>query len=39
MNRRRWLTGAVATTTTALLAACSQAGTSLADQARRMGEG
>ncbi len=39
MNRRRWLTGAFATATTAMLAACGQAGTSLADQARRMGEG
>jgi DMSO/TMAO reductase YedYZ molybdopterin-dependent catalytic subunit len=39
MNRRHWLTGAVATGATALLAACGQAGTSLAEQARRMGEG
>ena len=39
MNRRRWLTGAVATAATAMLAACGQVGTSLADQARRMGEG
>jgi DMSO/TMAO reductase YedYZ molybdopterin-dependent catalytic subunit len=39
MNRRRWLTGAFATAATALLAACGQAGTSLAEQARRMGEG
>jgi DMSO/TMAO reductase YedYZ molybdopterin-dependent catalytic subunit len=39
MNRRRWLTGAVATAATALLSACGQAGTSLAEQARRMGEG
>lgn len=39
MNRRRWLTGAFATAATAMLAACGQAGTSLADQARRMGEG
>ena len=39
MNRRRWLTGAVATAATAMLAACNQAGSSLADQARRMGEG
>ncbi len=39
MNRRLWLTGAVATAATALLSACGQAGTSLADQARRMGEG
>ena len=39
MNRRRWLTGAVATTAAALLSACGQAGTSLAEQARRMGEG
>ena len=39
MNRRRWLTGAVATAATAMLAACGQAGTRLADQARRMGEG
>ncbi|MEY4555590.1 MAG: hypothetical protein RL093_709 [Pseudomonadota bacterium] len=39
MNRRRWLTGALATAGTALLAACGQAGTSLAEQARRMGEG
>ena len=39
MNRRRWMTGAVATAATAMLAACGQAGTRLADQARRMGEG
>ena len=39
MNRRHWLTGAVATAATALLSACGQAGTSLAEQARRMGEG
>lgn len=39
MNRRRWLTGVFATATTAMLAACGQAGSSLADQARRMGEG
>lgn len=39
MNRRRWLIGALATSATALLAACNQAGTSLAEQARRMGEG
>ena len=39
MNRRRWLTGAVATAATALLSACGQAGASLAEQARRMGEG
>ena len=39
MNRRRWLTGAFATAATALLAACNQAGTRLAEQARRMGEG
>ncbi|KQY85003.1 molybdopterin-dependent oxidoreductase [Brevundimonas sp. Root1423] len=39
MNRRRWLTGAVATAATTLLSACGQAGTSLAEQARRMGEG
>ena len=39
MNRRRWLTGAFATAATALLSACGQAGTSLAEQARRMGEG
>jgi len=39
MNRRRWLTGGLATAATALLAACGQAGTSLAEQARRMGEG
>jgi len=39
MNRRGWLTGAVATAATALLAACGQAGTSLAEQARRMGKG
>lgn len=39
MNRRHWLTGAFATAATALLSACGQAGTSLADQARRMGEG
>ena len=39
MNRRRWLTGAFAVSATAMLAACGQAGTRLADQARRMGEG
>lgn len=39
MNRRRWLVGALATGATALLSACGQAGTSLAEQARRMGEG
>ena len=39
MNRRRWLTGAVATAATALLTACGQAGARVADQARRMGEG
>jgi DMSO/TMAO reductase YedYZ molybdopterin-dependent catalytic subunit len=39
MNRRLWLTGALATAATAMLAACGQAGTSLAEQARRMGEG
>jgi DMSO/TMAO reductase YedYZ molybdopterin-dependent catalytic subunit len=39
MNRRHWLTGALATAATAMLSACNQAGTSLADQARRMGEG
>jgi len=39
MNRRRWLTGALGAAATAMLAACNQAGTSLADQARRMGEG
>ncbi|MDZ4111777.1 MAG: molybdopterin-dependent oxidoreductase [Brevundimonas sp.] len=39
MNRRRWLTGAIATAATAMLAACDRAGTSLAEQARRMGEG
>ena len=39
MNRRRWLTGAFATAATALLSACGQAGTSLAEQARRLGEG
>ena len=39
MNRRRWLIGAFATATTAMLSACGQAGTSLAEQARRMGEG
>ena len=39
MNRRGWLTGALATAATGLLAACGQAGTSLAEQARRMGEG
>lgn len=39
MNRRHWLTGAVATAATAMLSACGQAGTSLAEQARRMGEG
>ncbi len=39
MNRRHWLTGAVATAATALLSACGQASTLLADQARRMGEG
>ena len=39
MNRRGWLTGALATAATGLLAACGQAGTTLAEQARRMGEG
>ncbi len=39
MNRRGWLTGAVATTATALLSACGRTGTRLAEQARRMGEG
>ena len=39
MNRRRWMTGALATAGAALLSACGQAGTSLAEQARRMGEG
>lgn len=39
MNRRRWLTGAIGAAATALLSACNQAGTSLAEQARRMGEG
>ena len=39
MNRRRWLIGAVSAAATALLSACGQAGTSLAEQARRMGEG
>jgi len=39
MNRRHWLTGAFATAATALLSACGQAGTSLAEQALRMGEG
>jgi DMSO/TMAO reductase YedYZ molybdopterin-dependent catalytic subunit len=39
MNRRRWLTGALGAAATAMLAACGQAGTSLAEQARRMGEG
>ncbi len=39
MNRRRWLTGALGAAATAVLAACGQAGTSLAEQARRMGEG
>ncbi|HST92988.1 MAG TPA: molybdopterin-dependent oxidoreductase, partial [Brevundimonas sp.] len=39
MNRRRWLTGVLATAATALLSACDRAGLSLAEQARRMGEG
>ena len=39
MNRRHWLTGAIATAATAMLSACGQAGLSLAEQARRMGEG
>ncbi|HEY0102212.1 MAG TPA: molybdopterin-dependent oxidoreductase [Brevundimonas sp.] len=39
MNRRRWLTGALATAAAALLSACDRAGVSLAEQARRMGEG
>ncbi|WP_332659201.1 molybdopterin-dependent oxidoreductase [Brevundimonas sp.] len=39
MNRRRWLTGAVAAAATAFLSACDRAGLSLAEQARRMGEG
>jgi len=39
MNRRRWLTGALAAAAAALLSACDRAGVSLAEQARRMGEG
>lgn len=39
MNRRRWLTGAFATAAAALLSACDRAAVSLAEQARRMGEG
>ena len=39
MNRRRWLIGAVSTVAASALSACNQAGTSLAEQARRMGEG
>ncbi len=39
MNRRRWLTGALSTALAATVAACGQAGTSIAHQARRMGEG
>lgn len=39
MNRRRWLTGALATAAASVLAACDRAGVSLAEQARRMGEG
>ena len=36
MNRRRWMTGALATAGAALLSACGQAGTSLAEQAREL---
>lgn len=39
MNRRRWLTGALGTAAAALLSACDRAAISLAEQARRMGEG
>lgn len=39
MNRRHWLTGALASGAAALLSACDRAGVSLAEQARRMGEG
>ncbi len=39
MNRRRWLTGALATAAAAQLAACDPARVSLAEHARRMGEG
>lgn len=39
MNRRRWLTGAAATLLASALSACDQARISLAEQARRMGEG
>ena len=39
MNRRHWLTGAAATLLASALSACDQARISLAEQARRMGEG
>ena len=39
MNRRRWLTGAFATTAAAFLSACGEASWRLSEQARRMGEG
>jgi len=39
MNRRAWLRGTLALVAVSALSACNQAGTNLADQARRMGEG
>jgi DMSO/TMAO reductase YedYZ molybdopterin-dependent catalytic subunit len=39
MNRRRWLTGALAAAAASALAACGRAGGGLSEQARRMGEG
>ncbi len=39
MNRRAWFRGTLALAAVSMLSACNQAGTSLADQARRMAEG
>lgn len=39
MNRRRWLTGLLATVAASALAACDRAAYALSDQARRMAEG
>lgn len=39
MNRRRWLTGLLATAAAATLSACDRAVYAVTDQARRMGEG
>ena len=39
MNRRRWLTGALATAAGSFVAACGEASWKLSEQARRMGEG